>query len=589
MLLKWLERGAVALALLTLLVWLGQHWIFHTSSSLWIDEITSIQAFSGPGLKQTLTSYTSNNHMAFSALNAILPGNESFDPLRARIVSLLAVAAGVAIGLIFFLRRGWNLEALLFTAASVGSTLFLKLNLQARGYGLVFLASVLVCIALLKFLEAGKRRDLALFAIGVFIGGWSVPSFLFFAGMLMIFLAGHQLWQRKLWIAVVVAGAIVLAVTIFAYLPAIDYYTDAEARQLMFGDEGEYGNWAAVMRTIETFLTMQSAPILLPSTIAAILVILAGCGFPLIRIRPNSPVWAASALTALGVLACFAICRILETPFVRTTAFLVVPIAFAIGYGFRNLVSETSNLRNWLTTIVSGAVVFFWLPQILSLELIPKAAWKETVELAQRLAPQIKRVHANVRDDDENRTGDYTKIYLSESVEADAEFDEAAFRAGRQLLVDANFYVAPEERIDALRFGPDVVQIEVAQERGADKKSDWQRIAFVPPYGQGLSDLIVDHKPGAPSGQTFLIEGRIADARARAIYLFSMTPKLSKPPVMKIQSESGGWKTVKMEIEQVGNLSILPIQLKKGTVFKISYYLTEPTEAIPGFNIWAGR
>lgn len=89
-----IEWAAAALALATLLVWLGQHWFFYAQSSLWIDEITTIQAFSGVGVKESLRGYTPNNHMLFSFVNSILPGNDSFDPLRARFLSLLAVAAG---------------------------------------------------------------------------------------------------------------------------------------------------------------------------------------------------------------------------------------------------------------------------------------------------------------------------------------------------------------------------------------------------------------------------------------------------------------------------------------------------------------
>ena len=119
----------------------------------------------------------------------------------------------------------------------------------------MFLASVVVCIALLRYLENGKRADLIWFSVAVFCGGWSAPSFLFWAGPLMVFVVVWRFLRRERWLEVLIAGVIVLAVTIIAYLPAIDYYRDEEAVESMFGAAKPFGEWRAIPRVIWEYLT----------------------------------------------------------------------------------------------------------------------------------------------------------------------------------------------------------------------------------------------------------------------------------------------------------------------------------------------
>lgn len=470
---------------------------------------------------------------------------------------------------------------MLFAVAALGASPLLKLNLYARGYGLLFLASVVVAIALLRYLETGKQRHLVLFSIAVFCGGWSVPSFLLFAGVLMLFLFGQQAVQRKSWLAVGIAGAVVLGVTIVAYLPAIDYYRDEEAVASMFGTERQYGRWGAILDTFNSYLTIRTSPVAQAFTSLAVLVILLGIGLPLARIRWKDPVWLTSALLLLGVISFFLICRALGTPFVRTAAFIVAPVGLVIAFGTRNLLPQTSAIRTGLTVAFAAFVLIAWIPQVRSLELVPTSSWRETVALAERLAPEITRVHVKIRD------RDFARLYLSGACQSDKVFDESAFTAGQQLLIDANYYEPPEKRFNAIGLSDHVVQIDVPQERGIALKSNWQRLAFVAPHGRGFEGIRVGPKDKTTSGKTFQIDAKTGDESVEILYLYSLAPNLGKPPMLKILRESGSWKTAELDGERLGNLYIFPVSIPPGTTVKISYYLSEPADEIPGLSIWA--
>ena len=578
---NWIEGIATAVALATLLVWLGQHWVFYADSSLWIDEIISIQAFISGGPKASLGTYTSNNHMLFSFLNSILPGNDSFEPFRARFLSLFAVVAGAAVGLTFLLRRGWRLESLLFAVCALGASSFLKLNLQARGYGLMFLASVVICVALLRYFEDRKRGHLIWISVAVFCGGWSVPSFLFWAGVLMMIVAGWQLVRRERWFEITIAGAIVLVVTLIAFLPAISYYRDPEAVESMFGSEKQYGEWRAIPRTIWEYLTTWSAPTVRQSAVGAFMVMLAAIALPLARIRLEKPVWKTSALMLISIVAFFLICRFLEKPFIRTTAFIVVPIGFVIAYGLRNLLPDSVSSRRMLTTVIAALIVIGWAPQIRGLELLPREAWRETAALVEDLTPNVSRGYAHVR------SKNYTRLYLPDTIQFGDAFDDSAFAAGQQLLVDANFYLPPEERLDSIGKHAHVVQIDVPQLRGDSRETRWMRLAFVAPHGSGLTDLSIGHQPGSSSGQTFQIDAKIAETGAGRLLLYSPALKHTKPPKVKLLRERGSWKTLEIGGERKGDLWMLTGPFEPGSTIKISYYVDEPADEIEGFSIWA--
>ena len=289
-----IESIATALGCLLLIVWMAKHVGFYATSSLWTDEITTIQAFTSHGLKGALTAYTSNNHLAFNALNAIFSGNDSFEPLRARIFSLAAVVIGATIGLTFFLRRGWRAEALIFALLAIGSSPFLILNLQARGYGFMFLAGVGTCVALLTFLENGRRRDLSWLALSVFLGSWAVPPFAFFGAPVLL-----AVFLLKRSVATFIAGVSVLVLLVLGYLPAISYYLDPNAVASMFGDHRPYDNWAAVGRTIHEYFTWN-----LPKWLAWIPLVIM-LGLPFVSIRRKDPLWLGAVLVTSCVVLFF--------------------------------------------------------------------------------------------------------------------------------------------------------------------------------------------------------------------------------------------------------------------------------------------
>src|ERR671930_2212760 len=62
------------------------------TTSLWVDEIYTIQHWSAKGPLFTVTHYNSNNHILFNLLNSVTPGQDRFNPIRARLWSAVFVS-----------------------------------------------------------------------------------------------------------------------------------------------------------------------------------------------------------------------------------------------------------------------------------------------------------------------------------------------------------------------------------------------------------------------------------------------------------------------------------------------------------------
>jgi hypothetical protein len=293
--------------------------------SLWHDELFSVRNYSGRGAGHVVTRYGSaNNHVFFNLVNALTPGAGSVDPARARwwsIVAVLAMQAGI---LVAFWRRGWFLAGAVLFGLFATSPEWLDLVLQGRGYGFLGLAALLSCTTLWRYLEAPTRGPLAVLGLVTVAGTWTVPSYLLFAAPLwgLLLLAVRH---RNVLVAAVLTGAGVAAV----YLPVL-----GELRREQSTYEEQWGRsytgLGDVAETVGTYVLRPSlfggmglGPVL---TVVVLVAALAAA-----VVLPLAPVVRSLVLVLVGATSAFFVANLwLGTAVLRTTAFVTVPLAFAL-------------------------------------------------------------------------------------------------------------------------------------------------------------------------------------------------------------------------------------------------------------------
>ena len=218
-------------------------------TSLWTDEIYSIQHFSSRGPLVVLTDYhVPNNHIFFNLVNSLTPGAQSVSPLRARAWSLAAVAAMVAAAVWAFSRRHqWLLGAMLVMVIGDDIAL-LDLNLQARGYGFVAFSALTMSLLLLYYLRQRKAWQLALLALLALLGTWTIPVFAGFSCALLLLLF-VQTRERR----VLMASALTVVAIVGVYLPVL---RQVIVQSTIFAQTWgrEYASLQAVSSTITTYL-----------------------------------------------------------------------------------------------------------------------------------------------------------------------------------------------------------------------------------------------------------------------------------------------------------------------------------------------
>ncbi len=190
------------------LVHVGQTMRAMATSSLSTDEFGTIGSFSAHGPWRVITDYRApKNHVFFNLLNSLLPGRKSYDAARARALSLVAVALTAAAILAHApgAGAGWPARTLLALWSLAPQAL--PLSLEARGYGFVGFFGVAASLAALEYLRGKDRRWLWALAAATALGAYTLPSFLFFAGplMLLVWLADRTRWSFLAGVAAVVA------------------------------------------------------------------------------------------------------------------------------------------------------------------------------------------------------------------------------------------------------------------------------------------------------------------------------------------------------------------------------------------------
>jgi len=290
--------------------------------SLWTDEIYSVVHYSGKGPWTTITNYdVANNHVFFNLLGSLTPGAGSFDPLHARIWSIVAVLAMLVLAVYEFFRREWYLAGGLFVFVICVNHNGLDLALQARGYGILYFCGVAISLWAWRYVQTGRRRWLIGLALATVAGTWSVPTFVLFAGPVWLgLLAEDRTWKLFRY------GAATLAAILVVYLPI-----QAQLRHQfstyasIYGRE--YAQFGAVNSTFRTYLNIDPVT----AAVGAATLIAALVGVLWLWPEPSERDSVDASLILAGAVVVFlGLCLILQTPALRTTAFIIGPATLAV-------------------------------------------------------------------------------------------------------------------------------------------------------------------------------------------------------------------------------------------------------------------
>ena len=454
---------AVVLALVCLYMY------YMATTSLWNDELYSIRHFSSQGIWHVLSDYhVPNNHIFFNLLNVLTPVSDPYTPLTARFLSFVSVLACFAVGVVWLWRRGLLFEAGVFVFVGFANVRNLDLMMEARGYGLICLFAICCIVLVCRYLEAGSKKAIWTAAGATILGTWTVPTFMGFGGPLM-FLAFAL---RPRWNALG-AGALAATGVIAVHLPVVEQIIQNAAR---FGEAWgrPFATWTGVESSASLYLFPNVEPAwafgLLVVTLSAIL--LTGGS------KSVAPV--AQRAVALSVIVFFAGCLVLETPLVRTTQFVAIPVAFLAGLMAARLLAQTPSVLGSCTRCsILGGMFVLTINTILSLSFTAKENWQDTAEFINTVFPQDIEIAVPSR-----------KPWLDPYLEGVRTFEDVVdierFAMGRQIVVADRYLKIPvEERFVGGAHASVAVDVQMRQRHGR-----YQLISFSRPHATDYIDVV---------------------------------------------------------------------------------------------------
>lgn len=461
----------IALVILAGFVSFQKYLVAMATTSLWTDELWSVLHYSGKGPWTVVTLYDApNNHIFFNLLSSVTPGSGSVEPLRARIWSFAAVTALLAGFLAFFARRralAWGAVPFLLFAAGPE---FLDLTLQARGYGLLSLAALAVSVLTVGYVRDGMPRTLAFLGVVSVLGAWTVPTFVFFVAPLwVLLLIGVR--RRQVLLAAALTGAGVLLVHLpvaSQLLQQVSHFDERWGRQYLSLD--------AVRETVVLYLLH---PVVVGGALGkwALLALGAGLLFLLGLAWRRDRGEAIGISVVLGsVAAFFAICLVLQTPFIRSTAFIAVPIAFA-GTLAASLAEFPGGvrLRRVGVLVAASFLLVRGVSAAQSFTFTPLERWKEMATILKETFPEGTTFFVP-------KEPQYLNAYLEEGNRLATRPDRRSLERGEELFLDTPIVDPPEGRIDVRTIAPCAVEYRLPQRRVG-----YEALWFCPPTSSLVS------------------------------------------------------------------------------------------------------
>ncbi len=411
---------ALAVVLLSLsLIHTGQIMGAMASTSLETDEFGTVLGYSSRGPVHVATHYRApKNHILFNLANSLLPGRASLVPARARMLSILAVMAAAMALIGYGLYRRRLIESAFVLTLWTFAPQMLPLEMQARGYGFLGLAALVASIATIEYFRTDRRGWLIALAVAATLGTYTVPTFLFFAGPLMLLV-----WVARRSRETFIAGAAVCAAMLLLYAPVAGQVAGA-FREFHAAGEMDFARVDGVFRSIKFHLfssdDWQTFALFLGLVIA-----------PFAILRRGDRESAGMAVTMGGVLAFLVIVLALRTPPIRTSAFVMVPLAIAGVFSLGELIRQMP-LALWAAAFgVAGCLLTARVaPEIRAFRFTPDEDWLVAGKAVDATFPPSMKV-------DFKRYAKYLQHTMSDAGSREAAFDEDAYRRGALVVADA--------------------------------------------------------------------------------------------------------------------------------------------------------
>lgn len=432
----WLAAAVLAASLLSA----GLTARAMATSSLSTDEFGTVGTFSSRGPWRVITDYRApKNHIFFNLLNSVLPGRESLDPARARALSIAATLLTGALIAAYAARRGQWLEGAALVGVWTLAPEALTLSMEARGYGFLGLFAVVAAIATLEYFRRPRRRWLVALGLAAALGVYTIPSFLFFAGPLLLLI-----WLAKRTRETFLAGALAGVAILLLYAPVLPQLAAAFG-QYQTSDEAEFSRISSLWKAVRLFVA--------PGPDAAMVAVLAALLLaPLALFRWQSSDRAGLVLVAAASALYFAILLVLHTPPLRVAAFGFLPAMLAgflaTGAAIRR---SPAALRPLFAVGVSAVLLLSLFRAARDFDFLPTENWTLAGRAIDAGFPKETRV-------DFRRFAKYLRHTLPDAESRSADFDAAAFARGELIVADAgNKWVEPP-RFHPPANVPDVLQ-----------------------------------------------------------------------------------------------------------------------------------
>ncbi len=396
---------------------------------------------------RVITDYRApKNHIFFNLLNSVLPARESLNPARVRLLSILATGAIPVLMILVAMALRRFLEAGVFLALWAFSPEMLEHSMEARGYGFLALFALIAAIGTLAYLQTDHRFWLGVAAASVVLGIYTVPSFVFFGGPLLLFI-----WVTTRRREVFVIGAIAVALTLLLYLPVL---TQLIAASSNFNDDGknnDFGTGYGLLRVIKLYLF--SASNLATLAFAAAIAL---TPFALLFTNCHRGTARGLATVSAASLAAFGILFFLQSPPVRIAAFITVPFAFAGIFAGGAVLRDFAPfpLRAIVVAALGVSLISTSVPALRAVNFVPTEDWIRAANWIDAALPPDAKVDFKER-------AKYLKQTLVDFESRSASFDETAFRSGNLVVASAPFKWAEEERFTRPADEPRVATVTV--------------------------------------------------------------------------------------------------------------------------------
>ncbi len=458
-------------------------WSFKASSSLREDEIMSIVRYTSRGFVPAISTYNlARNHVFYNIVSSLIPGADSTLPIRARLISFVAVLGSLALLIGYSTTRGWSLPGLACAGLLAANFATMNTVLEARGYGLIFLFATLGSVGFAQWIRTQSRTWLNLMAISCVLGTYTLPFYVVFGGSLLLlsFLFSPS---RETFLA----GFLTLAAIALLYLPiAAKIYAVFEGYAERYETTfiSTFGSMDGVFFSLQYFVPRELLEI---GPLSFILLALAGLlyvAFARFATKADRVSFAGVAASIVAFLAFCIYCRIVPA---RVASYTAAPLAFLALVVTGSILTSRSlaPLRPLSDLFFTALVVVVLWKSELTQPLIAQSDWRSLGVLIERAFPTDMRI---------SMVGDNPALLqwnLSSRIKPQAEaLDRQSMSEGKLVAVEGYTKPSDEERRFPWEDLPENVRF-VTSPIGLN----YHRVFFVPPKESGIASISVNDQP----------------------------------------------------------------------------------------------